>query len=190
MAKFSDTWYGNEFFDCFSLETLYIAKGALFYTNGTWARQTVAGCDSLVIYGCGTGNKLSQMASEMGKEYVNIEGGTTKVLGVTFADVEVSIKKGSSKNVNAFVYPETTTSKTLQYTSSNTKVATVSANGTVKAVSMGNCYITATATDGSGEYARCLVTVGPTDGIHKATDGKWYYYTDGKVFDATEDKVG
>ena len=181
MVKFSDTWFGNEFFECFALKTLYIAQGAPYYTSGTWGSQTTSGCNELIIYGYGTGNKLSQMASEMAREYVNIAGGTDKVLGVTFENTEITLKKGTNKNINAFVYPETTTSKTLQYTSSNTKVATVSATGVVKAVSNGSCYIIAKATDGSGEYARCLVNVGPADGMDKAADGKWYYYTGGKI---------
>ena len=59
----------------------------------------------------------------------------------------------------ATVTPAGATNKKLAYTSSNTKVATVDAKGSVKPVAAGKATIKATAKDGSKKYATCKVSV-------------------------------
>lgn len=59
----------------------------------------------------------------------------------------------------ATVLPEDAFNKTVFWSSSNTSIATVNAEGQVTAVSNGTATITATAEDGSGVNASCLVTV-------------------------------
>ena len=58
-----------------------------------------------------------------------------------------------------YISPSDATNKKLKYTSSDTKVAEVSASGLVTAKSEGEAKIRAAATDGSDEYAVCYVTV-------------------------------
>ena len=58
-----------------------------------------------------------------------------------------------------YISPSDATNKKLKYTSSDTKVAEVSASGRVTAKSEGEAKIRAAATDGSDEYAVCYVTV-------------------------------
>ena len=55
--------------------------------------------------------------------------------------------------------PSNAADKSLNWTSSNTSVATVNAEGKVTAVSKGTATIKAEAKDGSGKYASCSVTV-------------------------------
>ena len=81
---------------------------------------------------------------------------------------KVTIKKGGETELKATVTPSNATNKGIKWSSSNTKIATVSSAGTVKAVQKGTAVITATAKDGSGKKATCKVTV--TDEI---TDNIW-----------------
>ena len=57
------------------------------------------------------------------------------------------------------VSPSDATNKSLAWSSSNTKVATVDKNGKLKAVGAGTATITCTAKDGNGAKATCKVTV-------------------------------
>ncbi|MGN1418905.1 MAG: Ig domain-containing protein, partial [Acutalibacteraceae bacterium] len=68
-----------------------------------------------------------------------------------------SVKAGSSITLTATVSPSNATNKTVKWTSSNTKVATVSSKGVVKGVAGGKCTITATAS--GGQTAKCTVSV-------------------------------
>ena len=64
-----------------------------------------------------------------------------------------------SRELSAYISPSNATNKEIVWSSSNTKVASVSNKGMVTAVSSGTATITATAVDGSGKKASCLVTV-------------------------------
>ena len=67
--------------------------------------------------------------------------------------------KGQSYQLSATVSPSNASNKSVKWTSSNPKVATVSSSGKVTAVANGNTTITATAADGSGKKDICAVTV-------------------------------
>ena len=69
------------------------------------------------------------------------------------------IKKGKTGTLKAEVLPATAADKSLTWKSSNAKVATVDANGVVKALKKGTVTITATANDGSGVSASATVVV-------------------------------
>ncbi len=61
--------------------------------------------------------------------------------------------------LTATILPETTTDKSVIWTSSKTSVAIVDDEGSITAVANGTATITATAKDGSGNTASCAVTV-------------------------------
>lgn len=69
------------------------------------------------------------------------------------------LKKGNSLSLKATVLPGSANNKSVRWTSSNTKIATVSSKGVVTAKSAGTTTITATAKDGSRKKASCKVTV-------------------------------
>lgn len=81
---------------------------------------------------------------------------TTKVEQITLNKTEGVLTVGNSVTVTATVTPDNATNTTINWTSSDEKVATVDSNGQVTAVAAGNATITATSeSDGdvSADYA-------------------------------------
>ena len=80
------------------------------------------------------------------------------VAQITLKPTSLSLQEGKSSTIKANIRPTDAANKSVRWSSSNTKVATVS-NGVVKAVKAGSAKITCTAADGSGVSASCSVTV-------------------------------
>lgn len=82
-----------------------------------------------------------------------------KVSSVSLNPSSLSLtKKGQTARLSATVSPSNATNKSINWSSSNSNVATVN-NGVVTAVGNGSATITATAADGSGKKASCSITV-------------------------------
>ena len=79
------------------------------------------------------------------------------VTSVSLSESATTIKQGRATILTATVSPFNASNKTVNWTSSNTNVATVS-NGTITGVSAGSATITATTADG-GYTSSCVVTV-------------------------------
>ena len=89
---------------------------------------------------------------------VTVEKKQIPVTEVRLSESTVGIVEGSTYKLTATVLPEDTTdSKSVSWSSSNSEVATVDANGTVTAKRAGTAVITATSTN--GKTAGCTVTV-------------------------------
>lgn len=80
------------------------------------------------------------------------------VTSVTLNRSSLSLEEGHSASLSTTICPDNATNKNVNWTSSDNCVATV-CNGIVTAVSKGSARITATAVDGSGKSAYCLVSV-------------------------------
>lgn len=93
------------------------------------------------------------------------------VTGVTLDQTSVTKDEGQTVQLTATVEPDNASNKTLTWTSSNPKVATVSATGLVSCVAAGTAIITAKAS--SGESAACTVTV---KAVFKLTDAQLTEY--------------
>lgn len=87
------------------------------------------------------------------------------VVSINILNPTSIIKYGESIQFRTVVLPMNASNKLLSWTSDDTSVATVSANGTVTAVGMGSAVITASATDGSNVKAKCIVNVQSEDGV-------------------------
>lgn len=84
---------------------------------------------------------------------------TRAVTAITLEPAKLSLFEGNSTTLKATVAPGDAGNKTLNWTSSDGKIATVDQTGKVTAVAPGEATITATAADGSGVTATCKVTV-------------------------------
>jgi uncharacterized protein YjdB len=77
---------------------------------------------------------------------------------ITISRSSLSLEKGQTAQLNASISPtDTTDSKAISWTSSDSKVASVSPDGTVTAVEGGKATITAASSN--GKTASCAVTV-------------------------------
>ena len=93
-----------------------------------------------------------------------------KVSSITLNQTSLTMtSKGQTAGLTATVNPGNAENKSITWSSSNSSVAAVSANGTVTAVANGTADITATAADGSGVSAKCSVTVSIPNNVRNIT---------------------
>ena len=91
---------------------------------------------------------------------VTVTAKTVSVTEVSLDKTELEITEGESAQLSATVKPDDASDKSVEWTSSDTKVATVDANGKVSAVTQGSATITVKTADG-GKTASCEITVIP-----------------------------
>ena len=84
---------------------------------------------------------------------------TVLATSISMNQTTADVTEGATLQLVATVLPEDATDKTVAWTSSNSAVATVNANGLVTAVAPGTATITATTQDGTNLTATCAVTV-------------------------------
>ena len=89
------------------------------------------------------------------------------IVGVPVTKVKLNrasqtLNIGQTSSLKATVSPAKASTKTVTWTSSNKKIATVDKKGKVKAISAGKVNITATTNDGTGKKAVCKITVNQT----------------------------
>lgn len=94
-----------------------------------------------------------------------------EVTGVKINKTKLDMKEKDEQKLTATVQPENATNKTVTWSSSNTKVATVDKNGKVKAISNGTAVITATAVN--GKTTTCKVTVSKVELEIKSDAEEW-----------------
>ncbi|MDE7421762.1 MAG: Ig-like domain-containing protein [Muribaculaceae bacterium] len=90
---------------------------------------------------------------------VTVEAKEIPVASITLNDTELSLLIGKTATLTATINPEDATDKTVEWTSSNPKVATVSGEGVVTAKTVGTATITAATNN--DKSATCTVTVLP-----------------------------
>ena len=83
---------------------------------------------------------------------------TVAVTGVQLNQTALNLEINGTATLTATVAPENATNKSVRWSSNNTAVATVDANGNLKAVAPGKATITVTTEDGR-KTATCEVTV-------------------------------
>jgi len=150
--------------------TATIAPSDATVKTVTWTSSNteVATVKNGTVKGIAAGTAtITAKSSDGGKKAtceVTVTDGSVSVTGVTLNKKSLSFNKiGDTDVLTATVTPSNATDKTLTWTSSNTKVATVT-NGTVKAVGQGTAVITVKTKDG-GKTASCGVTVSTSEEI-------------------------
>ncbi len=98
---------------------------------------------------------------------VTVEKPTVSATGVALDKTEATMKIGETLTLTATVTPDDATDKSVTWSSSDDKIATVDEDGTVTAVAEGEAVITVKTTDG-GYTAECKVTV---KDVASAVDG-------------------
>ena len=107
-----------------------------------------------------SGTKARYQATEGWNKFQNIvEGEPVFVTAITLNKTSISLITEQEEVLSATVKPDDATDKTVVWSSSNTKVATVNREGKVTAIAAGTAIITCSANDGSGVKATCEVTV-------------------------------
>ena len=157
----------------------YITGGSITSGNATLYSTSIAGTGDAVVNLAVSANTGGQrvvgadpapiyfwdaVQGSAYKDYVEFyqlaDGGdVTRVTSVGLNKNSMSKNVGESEKLTATVLPNDATNKTLAWTSSNSSIASVDQDGTVHALGAGTATITASATDGSGKYATCSVTV-------------------------------
>ena len=135
-----------------SLDSGTLPDGLTLDSNGTIAgTPTAAGTSTFTV-------TATNDAGSASKEYTL----TIKAVSVTSLKLNkdsLTLQEKGSDTLTATVEPADATNQDVIWKSSDTSIATVSADGTVTAISAGNATITATAADGSGISASCTLTV-------------------------------
>lgn len=153
-------------------QSLVIAKGITATNNGTVIRDKNGVVD---VQGTWLGNPVTVKGEEEG----------SAVTGVTLNKRTLALKPGENEILMATVSPVNAANKSLRWTSSNTDVVTVDANGKVTAVANGMAVITVATVDGNFT-AQCNVTV--TDPNATITDTETQ--PDGSTVTTVEDVNG
>lgn len=158
-------------------DTLYVGDelslSATIGTNGkgkptvdgvAWSSsdETIATVDADgKVTGIKEGSVTITAASKDGyaKNSVTISVKPVKATSIKLNESQIRMKKGTTYRwLEATVSPENTTDKSVEWTSSNQKVATVSATGVIKAKAVGSAVITATTENGLEDTVKVTVT--------------------------------
>ena len=153
--KLEKNCYQEMFYDCAKLNSVKCLATDIKAENSTKDWLGKAGTEA-------TGEKVLETLVPMtanSDDGVPTSWTAQKIVAVTGIELdadEMSLIVGGVGTLKATVEPTDATDKTVTWTSSNTSVATVDANGNVTGVAAGTATITAQAGD---KTATCVVTV-------------------------------
>ncbi len=163
----SVTYIGKyAFYGCTGLENIYSnIKKPANVTMGSYVFYDVPKTTCHLHVPQGTAQKYR--AASQWKDFYNIY--YKRITSISLNINELQLFSGQTHTLNITVLPTDADNRTVNWSSSNTSVATVDQNGLVTAKAPGTATITATTTDGTNLSASCEVTV---TGITKITLNK------------------
>ena len=143
------------------LESPSSASNKVKWTTSNKKVATVSSKGVIKAVGTGSAKITAVAADGCGAKFTTtIKVVTGKVTGLSVNKKSVTLVKGKTSKVTAKVSTSGKGANTkLLWTSSNTKVATVSQSGTIKAIKKGTATITVRTVDGSNKKATIKVTV-------------------------------
>lgn len=107
-----------------------------------------------------TENKLTPSTiAEINISISEIVPRTIYITGLTMSNSTLKLAPTNTKQLSVTISPTNADNKEITWTTENEDIATVSNSGLVTAIADGKVNIVATANDGSGETAVCVVTV-------------------------------
>lgn len=122
-------------------------------SDGT-VRGVKSGIAKITATADGKSASVTVTVTKGGDPVVTVE--KVSISGTGVSGNRATINVGTGLNLTATVTPSNATDRTVTWKSSNTAVATVNANGSVRGIAAGNAVITATA---GGKSASIVVTV-------------------------------
>ncbi|MFY0624895.1 MAG: Ig-like domain-containing protein [Reichenbachiella sp.] len=131
---------------------------SFFYTDGVDYSDCV---ENWWIFEIGT--NADTHAKFWNRYVMNTPQNAINVTGVSVTPASTSIEAGSSAALSANVSPSNASNKNVNWTSSNTNVASVNSSGVVSGISAGTATITATTQDG-GFTDTSAITITPSTG--------------------------
>ncbi|WZX99675.1 Ig-like domain-containing protein [Bacillus sp. FSL W7-1360] len=90
---------------------------------------------------------------------ITVKAKPVPVASVSVTPTTMELEEGKTQSLKATVKPDNADDKTVTFKSADTSIATVDANGLVKAVKAGKTTVTATAKGDTSKTATCAVTV-------------------------------
>lgn len=136
------------------------------YNSIVWTttNSSVATVDSsgyVTAVSAGTATIKATVSGKSASCVITVTNNTVSVTGVSVNPSTATIgSNGGEITLTATISPSNATNKNVTWSSSNTSVATVNANGVVTGVNPGSATITCTTSDG-GYTGTCAVTVQP-----------------------------
>ena len=143
-VKSSAFWY------CTNLQSVLINEKA-----SSFGKNVFKGCSKLTVY-VYKGTKGETFAKK--QSGIKVGYRYTEALN---ADKTQSVETGKTKALGITTTPSILYNKSLSYSSSNSKVVSVTSKGVIKGLQCGTATITATAKDGSKKSIKIKVTVTP-----------------------------
>ena len=132
--------------------SLYVQFDAPITAEGVYTLKVPEG--AMREYPWGVDNPMVCPAMELTYTIIPV-----KAESISVDKTEVEIIAGETEFLTVTILPETTSNKTVVWSSSDEEVAVVNEYGVVTALAVGEATITATTTDGSNLSASCQVTV-------------------------------
>ena len=163
-------------------------NGSLNWTTSAAGIATVSASGVITAVAVGTATITATAADGSGKSAtVAVTVTPLLVSSIALTPTTSTMYAGDLLTVTSTVLPANATNKNINWTTSAAGVATVSAAGVVTAVAVGTATITATAADGSGKTATCIITVSPrlVTGITMAPTTATMYVGDNTTLTAT-----
>ena len=156
-------------------------KSALKWSS---SNNNVATVDNGNVTAVAAGNATITAMTDSGvKAMCNVKVKGIEVSSVKLNRGSITIKKNKSFKLNATVYPENASKKSVRWESSDNSIAVVNSNGRVKGVKKGTVNIECIASN--GKSASCIVRVKGT-GYNPANDtpspNPWPIRDDSQIF--------
>lgn len=130
------------------------------WTSSDESVATVAATGEVTAVKAGTASITATTANgKTASCTVTVEAKEVPVTSITLSETEVELMVGKTASLTATVNPKDATDSSVEWTSSNTKVATVSREGVITAKAVGTAVITAAGAN--DKSATCTVKVIP-----------------------------
>ena len=122
---------------------------------------------TVIQKGINSGEKWDKIVLENGiigyifQSYVteSFEPEKVDVTGILLDTTEIYLQVGETYKINAYIYPENATNKDVLYNSSDSNIASVSSDGTIKANMAGNIVITVSSEENQNIKAECNIII-------------------------------